>query len=110
VWQVLHWIMSDLPPLHAVFLLYVYKCPLKYQLERLCVPHAFLRLLFLADLCKAENSAVTRMTAENLAVVFAPCLMASNGTHMSLELIQMENRKRVVTSLILAVQTAVGWA
>ncbi len=75
-----------------------------------CISRVSLRLLFLADLCKAENSAVTRMTAENLAVVFAPCLMASNGTQMSLELVQMENRKRVVTSLILAVQSAVGWA
>lgn len=68
------------------------------------------RLLFLADLCRAEHSAATRMTAENLAVVFAPGLMTSNGSQMSAELAQMENRKRVVVSLILAVQESVVWA
>jgi hypothetical protein len=49
------------------------------------------------------------MTAENLAVVFTPGLMASNVRQMSMELVQMENRKRVVISLILAVQAAMGW-
>jgi hypothetical protein len=49
------------------------------------------------------------MTAENLAVVFTPGLMASNVRQMSQELMQMENRKRVVISLILAVQAAMGW-
>jgi hypothetical protein len=49
------------------------------------------------------------MTAENLAVVFTPGLMASNVRQMSMELAQMENRKRVVISLILAVQAAMGW-
>ena len=68
------------------------------------------RLLFLADLCRAENCAVTRMTAENLAVVFAPGLMTSNGSEMSVELMQMENKKRVVISLISAVQERMGWA
>jgi hypothetical protein len=38
------------------------------------------------------------MTAENLAVVFAPGLMTSNGSEMSVELMQMENKKRVVIS------------
>ncbi len=70
----------------------------------------FFRLLFLADLCSAQNSAITRMTAENLAVVFAPGLMASSGTQMSVELMHMENKKRVVVSLILAVQQSVGWS
>jgi hypothetical protein len=53
---------------------------------------------------------MTRMTAENLAVVFAPGLMASSGTQMSVELMHMENKKRVVVSLILAVQQSVGWS
>ena len=70
----------------------------------------FFRLLFLADLCRAQNSVMTRMTAENLAVVFAPGLMASSGTQMSVELMHMENKKRVVVSLILAVQQSVGWS
>ena len=77
--------------------------------EHVCILRISFRLLFLADLCRAENSAVTRMTAENLAVVFTPGLMASNVRQMSMELAQMENRKRVVISLILAVQAAMGW-
>jgi hypothetical protein len=50
------------------------------------------------------------MTAENIAVVFAPGLMSSSGPQMSVELMQMENKKRVVVRLILAVQECVGWA
>jgi hypothetical protein len=50
------------------------------------------------------------MTVENLAVVFAPGLMASSGSQISMELMQMENRKRVVVALISAVQECVGWA
>jgi hypothetical protein len=50
------------------------------------------------------------MTAENLAVVFAPGLMTSAGSQLSSEMMQMESRKRVVVSLILAVQEIVGWA
>ncbi len=105
----LQWIVTDLPPPHAVFLLYMYKIQLLCGVS-VCISLSSFRLLFLADLCRAQNSAVTRMTAENLAVVFAPGLMASSGTQMSVELMHMENKKRVIVSLILAVQQSLGWS
>ena len=108
----LQWIVTDFPPSHAVFLLYMYKTQLLCHATAVsvCISLFFFRLLFLADLCRAQNSVMTRMTAENLAVVFAPGLMASSGTQMSVELMHMENKKRVVVSLILAVQQSVGWS